>query len=122
LKDGKPWLSFSIQGGDYQEQNLLQMLLNMHHHGMNVQEASEAANFWSFQFRNSFDDHRAVPGRILLNSETPRWVVEELEERGYDAITRDRTSGPLMGIEIDHVRGIFMGGASNHGDAYGLAW
>ena len=122
LKDGKPWLSFSIQGGDYQEQNLLQMLLNMHHHGMNVQEASEAANFWSFQFRNSFDDHRAVPGRILLNSETPRWVVEELEERGYDAVMRDRTSGPLMGIEIDHARGIFMGGASNHGDDYGLAW
>lgn len=122
LKDGKPWLSFSIQGGDYQEQNLLQMLLNMHHHGMTVQEAAEAANFWSFQFRNSFDDHRAVPGRILLNSETPTWVVEELEERGYDVITRARTSGPLMGIEIDHARGIFMGGASNQGDDYGLAW
>lgn len=122
LKDGRPWLSFSIQGGDYQEQNLLQMLLNMHHHGMTVQEAAEAANFWSFQFRNSFGDHRAVPGRILLNSETPAWVVEELEERGYDVVTRDRTSGPLMGIEIDHDRGIFMGGASNHGDDYGLAW
>lgn len=122
LKNGRPWLSFSVQGGDYQEQNLLQMLLNMHHHGMTVQEATEAANFWSFQFRNSFDDHRAAPGRLLLNSATPPWVVEELEDRGYDVITRDRTSGPLMGIEIDHERGVFMGGASNNGDDYGLAW
>jgi gamma-glutamyltranspeptidase/glutathione hydrolase len=122
LRDGAPWLSFSVQGGDYQEQNLLQMLLNMHHHGMDVQAAVEAANFWSFQFRNSFDDHRAAPGRILLNSATPPWVIEELQERGYDVTTRDRTSGPLMGIEIDHERGTFRGGASNHGDDYGLAW
>ena len=122
LKEGRPWLSFSVQGGDYQEQNLLQMLLNMHHHGMDVQEATEAANFWSFQFRNSFDDHRAAPGRILLNSATPPWVIDELEERGYDVVTRERTSGPLMGIEIDHERGTFRGGASNHGDDYGLAW
>jgi gamma-glutamyltranspeptidase/glutathione hydrolase len=76
LKDGKPWLSFSVQGGDFQEQNLLQMFLNMHEFGMNVQEAAEAANFWSFQFRNSFGDHQAVPGRILVNAETPPWVID----------------------------------------------
>ena len=122
LKDGKPWLSFSIQGGDFQEQNLIQMLLNMHHHGMNVQQAAEAANFWSYQFRNSFDDHRALPGEILVRDDTPPWVKAELEDRGYKVKTRDRTSGPLMGIEIDHDRGTFRGGASNYGDDYGLAW
>ncbi len=122
LKDGKPWLSFSIQGGDFQEQNLIQMLLNMRHHGMNVQQAAEAANFWSYQFRNSFDDHRALPGEILVRDDTPPWVKAELEDRGYKVKTRDRTSGPLMGIEIDHDRGTFRGGASNYGDDYGLAW
>ena len=122
LKDGKPWLSFSIQGGDFQEQNLIQMLLNMHHHGMNVQQAAEAANFWSYQFRNSFDDHRALPGEILVRDDTPPWVKAELEDRGYKVKTRDRTSGPLMGIEIDHDRGTLRGGASNYGDDYGLAW
>ena len=122
LKDGKPWLSFSVQGGDFQEQNLIQMLLNMRHHGMNVQQAVEAANFWSYQFRNSFDDHRAMPGRILVRDDTPPWVISELEDRGYDVNKRASTSGPLMGIEIDHDRGTFRGGASNHGDDYGIAW
>ncbi|HEY5647193.1 MAG TPA: gamma-glutamyltransferase [Pseudomonadales bacterium] len=122
LKDGRPWLSFSIQGGDFQEQNLLQMFLNMHHFGMDVQQAAEAANFWSYQFRNSFDDHRAMPGRILVNAATPPWVIAELEGRGYDVETGERTSGPLMGIEIDHERGTFQGGASNYGDDYGIAW
>ncbi|MEM7284161.1 MAG: gamma-glutamyltransferase [Pseudomonadota bacterium] len=122
LKDGKPWLSFSIQGGDFQEQNLIQMLLNMLHFDMNVQQASEAANFWSFQFRNSFDDHRALPGEIQVRDDTPPWVVSELEDRGYTVKKRERTSGPLMGIEIDHERGTFRGGASNYGDDYGIAW
>lgn len=122
LKDGKPWLSFSIQGGDFQEQNLIQMLLNMRHFGMNVQQAAEAPNFWSYQFRNSFDDHRALPGEILVRSDTSPWVISELEDRGYKVRKRDRTSGPLMGIEIDHERGTFRGGASNYGDDYGIAW
>ncbi len=122
LKDGKPWLSFSIQGGDFQEQNLIQMLLNMRHHGMNVQQAAEAANFWSYQFRNSFDDHRAMPGQILVRDDMPPWVISELQDRGYEVRTRHSTSGPLMGIEIDHERGTFRGGASNHGDDYGIAW
>jgi len=98
------------------------MFLNMHEFGMNVQEAAEAANFWSFQFRNSFGDHQAVPGRILVNAETPPWVIDELEDRGYDVETRDRTSGPLMGIEIDHERGTLRGGASHYGDDYGIGW
>ena len=122
LKDGKPWLSFSIQGGDFQEQNMIQMLLNMHHHDMDVQQAVEAANFWSFQFRNSFDDHRALPGEIRVRDDTPPWVIAQLQDRGYTVTKRPRTSGPLMGIEIDHERGTFRGGASNYGDDYGLAW
>src|SRR6185295_16077237 len=42
LKDGKPYLSFAVQGGDSQDQNLLQAFLNVVEFGMNVQEAVEA--------------------------------------------------------------------------------
>ena len=67
LRDGKPYLSFAVQGGDIQDQVLVQFFLNVVEFGMNVQEAVEAANITSYQLRNSFDDHRAQPGRILLN-------------------------------------------------------
>ncbi len=43
LKDGKPFLSFAVQGGDTQEQNLLQFFLNVVEFGMNVQEAVRGA-------------------------------------------------------------------------------
>ena len=44
LKDGKPWLAFAVQGGDTQDQNLLQFFLNIVEFGMTVQESVEAPN------------------------------------------------------------------------------
>ena len=43
IKDGKPWLSFGVMGGDHQAQGHTQVLLNAIDFGMNVQEAGEAA-------------------------------------------------------------------------------
>jgi gamma-glutamyltranspeptidase/glutathione hydrolase len=122
LKDGKPYLSFAVQGGDIQDQVQLQFLLNMVEFGMNVQEAVEAPHFWSYQLRNSFGDHRAQPGRILLNEETTPWVREELARKGYAMEFRSRSSGPITAIYIDHENGAFWGGASDFGDDYGIAW
>ena len=122
LQDGEPFLSFAVQGGDIQDQVLLQFFLNMVEFGMNVQEAVEAPNITSYQLRNSFADHRAQPGRILLNEATPPWVRKELEAMGYDPIYRERTSGPINAIHFDRKQGTFQGGASDFGDDYGIAW
>ncbi|MEM6708430.1 MAG: gamma-glutamyltransferase [Pseudomonadota bacterium] len=122
LKDGKPYLAFSVQGGDIQDQVLLQFFLNVVEFGMTVQEAAEAPNFWSYQMRNSFGDHRAQPGRLLINEATSPWVKADLKARGYDVETRSRTSGPITAIEFDQQQGTMMGGASNFGEDYGIAW
>ncbi|MGH7556625.1 MAG: gamma-glutamyltransferase family protein, partial [Gemmatimonadota bacterium] len=74
LKDGEPFLSFAVQGGDTQDQNLLQFFLNVVEFGMDPQAAAEAANFNTFQLRNSFGDHASIPGRLLLNEDVPPWV------------------------------------------------
>jgi gamma-glutamyltranspeptidase / glutathione hydrolase len=94
LKDGKPFLSFAVQGGDTQDQNLLQHFLNVVEFGMNVQEAAEAPNFNSYQMRASFGEHETQPGRLLLNDETPPWVRRELQRMGYTLTFEERTSGP----------------------------
>ena len=57
LRDGKPYLSFAVQGGDAQEQNLLQFFLNLVEFGMTVQQAVEAANVNSYQMHESFGVH-----------------------------------------------------------------
>jgi gamma-glutamyltranspeptidase/glutathione hydrolase len=122
LKDGRPFVSFAVQGGDSQDQNLLQFFLNMVEFGMNVQESVEAANMNSYQMRSSFDDHRSEPGRLLLHEATPPWVRGELSKMGYKLEFQRVTSGPINAVFFDWTHGTFWGGSSHHGEDYGIAW
>jgi gamma-glutamyltranspeptidase/glutathione hydrolase len=122
LEDGKPYLSFAVQGGDTQDQNLLQFFLNVVEFGMNVQQAVEAANITSYQMQSSFGAHKAEPGRLVVREDVPRWVQSELRKMGYEVETRRRTSGPITAIYFDRENGSFWGGASDYGEDYGIAW
>jgi gamma-glutamyltranspeptidase/glutathione hydrolase len=122
IKDGEPYLSFAVQGGDGQDQNLLQFFLNMVEWDMNVQQAAEAANVNSSQMRGSFAEHPSEPGAILLQEDTPLWVQAALGRMGYEVTTSPRTSGPINAIFFDILNGTMWGGSSNHGEDYGIAW
>jgi gamma-glutamyltranspeptidase/glutathione hydrolase len=128
LKDGKPFASFAVQGGDTQDQNLLQFFLDMVEFGMTVQEATEAPNINTYQFYLSLgegedgQDRKPKPGYILINSNTPPYVQKELLKMGYRLSVDERTSGPINAIYFDWKHGSFWGGSSNHGEDYGIAW
>jgi gamma-glutamyltranspeptidase/glutathione hydrolase len=122
LRGGRPMLAFSVQGGDSQDQNLLQFFLNVVEFGMNVQQAVEAPNINSYQMRSSFGGHEARPGRILVNAAMPDSVRARLREMGYTLEVQRLTSGPITAIFVDREHGSFWGGASNYGQDYGIAW
>ena len=122
LKDGRPYLSFAVQGGDTQDQNLVQFFLNMVEFDMNVQQAVEAANINSYQMRGSFGRHSSNPGFLLVQSATPPETLAELGQMGYRIISAERTSGPINAIFFDWEHGSMWGGSSNYGDDYGVVW
>jgi gamma-glutamyltranspeptidase/glutathione hydrolase len=127
LKEGKPFLCFSVQGGDTQDQNLLQFFLNMVDFGMTVQEATEAPNIntdqlWLSLGGEKMEDRRPRPGHILLNNETPPYVRMDLLRMGYVPTYSERTSGPLNAIFLDDKHGTLWGGSSNYGLDYGIGW
>jgi gamma-glutamyltranspeptidase / glutathione hydrolase len=122
LKEGRPFLSFAVQGGDSQDQNLLQFFLNIVEFGMTPQQAAEAPNINSYQMRSSFGAHEARPGRILVASSTPDSVRASLEQMGYTLEFEERTSGPINGILFDRRHQTIWGASSNHGEDYGVAW
>jgi gamma-glutamyltranspeptidase/glutathione hydrolase len=122
LRNGKPYLSFAVQGGDTQDQNLLQFFLNMFEFGMNVQQAVEAPNINSYQMQSSFGAHKAEPGRLVLRDDVPAWVLAQLRDMGYRPETRRRTSGPITAIFFDRDHDTMWGGASDFGEDYGIAW
>jgi gamma-glutamyltranspeptidase/glutathione hydrolase len=122
LKDGAPLLAFSVQGGDTQEQNLLQFFLNVVEFGMTPQQAVEAPNLVSYQMFSSFGEHVSEPGRLTLRADTPAATIEAMRGMGYRVDTEAKTSGPITAIWIDRTHGSFWGAASDYGEDTGIAW
>jgi gamma-glutamyltranspeptidase/glutathione hydrolase len=96
MKDGKPYMAFGVQGGDTQDQNLLQFFLNMVEFGMTVQEATEAANINTNQLWLSL-------GGSKIEDRKPK-------------------PGPINAILLDWKHGSIWGGSSHHGEDYGIGW
>lgn len=128
LKDGKPFMCFGVQGGDTQDQNLLQCFLNVVEFGMTIQQACEAANIntnqlWLSLGGSKIDDRKPKAGNLLLNTKTKNpALVAELEKMGYKLSYDDRSSGPINAILFDWKHGSFWGGSSNNGEDYGIGW
>ena len=122
LKDGAPYLAFAVQGGDSQDQNLLQFFLDVVEFGMTVQQATEAPNMNSYQMRSSFGQHETQPGRMLVATSLPDSTRAALRAMGYTLELAERTSGPINAILFDQAHHTMWGGSSNHGEDYGIAW
>ena len=127
MKDGKPFLAFAVQGGDTQDQNLLQFFLNVVEFGMTVQEAVEAPNIntdqlWLSLGGTKMDDRKPKPGNILLDINTPDFTRKELKQMGYKLTFGERTSGPINAMYFDWKHGTIWGGSSNNGEDYGIGW
>ena len=122
LKDGRPFLAFAVQGGDSQDQNLLQFFLNVVEFGMTVQQAVEAPNLNSYQMRSSFGGHESRPGHMEVATSLPEQTRESLRRMGYTLEFAERTSGPINAILFDRAHGTMWGGSSNHGEDYGIGW
>jgi gamma-glutamyltranspeptidase/glutathione hydrolase len=122
FKDGKPYLCFSVQGGDSQDQNLLQFFLNVVEFGMTPQEATEAANINSYQMHSSFGAHESRPGAMMIHPSLPPYVRAELVKMGYKLEVVAKTSGPINAILLDQAHGTLWGASSDHGEDYGIGW
>ena len=110
LKDGKPWLSFGVMGGDMQAQGHVQVLLNMIEFGMDVQQAGEQPRFRHFE------------NGLALESAIGAEVRKELEKRGHKLTTAFGAFGGYQAIMIDPVTGALAGGSDPRKDGCALGW
>ena len=110
LKDGRPWFSFGVMGGDMQPQGHVQVLLNMIEFGMNVQEAGEAPRF------------RHSSAGLALESAISPEARFGLDLRRHRIITTIGTFGGFQGILIDPKTGVMMGGSDPRKDGLAIGW
>ncbi len=105
MRDGKPWLSFGVMGGDMQPQGHAQVLLNRIDFGMNVQEAGEAARF----------RHSPTLGLALESGVGPT-TVRQLARLGHEIVWAPGAFGGYQAIEIDAERDVLIGGTDPRKD------
>src|SRR2546422_2716836 len=104
MKDGKPWLSFGVMGGDHQAQGHVQVLANLLDFGMNVQEAGEAARV-----------HQRMNG-IQVEGAVSAAARTGLTGRGHQVTESIGVYGGFQGILIDPKTGVLMGGSDPRKD------
>ncbi len=121
-RDGVPWLSFGVMGGNMQPQGHAQVLSNIIDFGMNLQEAGDSA-----RFRHSPDSSagvaRAQGGTVALEWGVADEVVAELERRGH---TVRRVGGGSVGgyqaILINPMTGMLHGGSDPRKDGMAIGY
>jgi gamma-glutamyltranspeptidase/glutathione hydrolase len=110
MKDGKPWLSFGVMGGDHQAQGHTQVLVNLIDFGMNIQEAGEAARV----------NHGV--GGVMVESAVPEAARAGLMQRGHPVSEVIGAYGGFQGILVDPRAGVLMGGSDPRKDGLAIGF
>jgi gamma-glutamyltranspeptidase/glutathione hydrolase len=124
LKDGQPFLALSTPGGDSQDQQILNVLLNMLVFEMDLQAAIEAPRINSNHPHSSFDNHESAPGQLDVEIRVPANVLDELRARGHVL----RVIGPyamstgVVAVGVNPKTGTLRGGADPRRERYVFGW
>ena len=110
LKDGAPWVSFGVMGGDMQAQGHVQVLINLVDFGMNIQDAGEAARF------------RHSGAGLALESAFTQAARDGLTSRGHQLIRTPGVFGGFQGIMIDPRTKVLMAGSDPRKDGMAAGW
>ena len=110
VKDGRPWVSFGVMGGDNQAQAHAQVVMNLVDFGMNIQTAGEAARM------------RHMGTSLALESGIGTEVRAALEARGHTISDGRGAMGGFQGIMIDPKSGVLLGGSDLRKDGLAIGW
>ncbi|HYT74689.1 MAG TPA: gamma-glutamyltransferase [Vicinamibacterales bacterium] len=110
MKNGVPWVSFGVMGGDMQAQGHAQVLANLIDFGMNIQDAGEAPRF------------RHTEQGLALESAFSADARAGLTSRGHRLIQSNGVWGGFQGIMIDPRTHVLMAGSDPRKDGMAAGW
>jgi gamma-glutamyltranspeptidase/glutathione hydrolase len=121
-KDGKPWLSFGLMGGDMQAQGHAQVICNMIDFGMDVQEAGDAPRFRHFGSSEPTGQPAKGGGSVALESGISAEARRGLEAKGHQLARSPGSFGGYQAIRIDLERGVLIGGSDPRKDGCAMGY
>jgi gamma-glutamyltranspeptidase/glutathione hydrolase len=122
-KDGKPWLSFGVMGGDMQPQGHVQVLIDMIDFGMNVQEAGDAARVQHLGSATPTGKPMAADGgSVAVESGIPEAAIEALKKKGHQVQRASGSFGGYQAIFIDPRFDVLHGGSDPRKDGCAVGY
>jgi gamma-glutamyltranspeptidase/glutathione hydrolase len=124
VRDDGSLFTFGCPGGDMQCQAMLQVLLNVFHFGMDVQEAINAPRFSTWSFPNSFAPFTYLANTAAIEDRFDEKLSTDLSRRGHvvhrwPAFTREAAA--VEAILLDARSGFLRAGADPRQPAYAIA-
>jgi gamma-glutamyltranspeptidase / glutathione hydrolase len=110
FRDGNPWLTFGVMGGDMQTQGHVQVLMNIIEFGMDVQRAGEMPRFRHFE------------SGLALESALGNELRQALEGKGHTIVSSPGMFGGYQAIMIDPKTGALFGGSDPRKDGCAIGW
>ena len=115
-KDGKPFLSFGVMGGDFQPQGHVQILLNMIDFGMNVQEAGDAPRVDHTGGSTPTGKTVRERGSVRLETGFDYETVRKLMRMGHTVGFARGIYGGYQAIKYDAEQGVYYGASESRKD------
>lgn len=127
MKDGEPFLSFGVMGGDMQAQGQAQLLVNIIDFGMNIQDAGDAARWYHGGTATVTGEKSQGLGTVAIESGYSDAVKAALRARGFKVIPpgwdygTDEFGG-YQAIMRDTARGTWWGASEMRKDGAALGY
>ena len=115
-KDGKPWMSFGVMGGDMQPQGHAQIIINMIDFGMNLQEAGDAPRIRHSGSSQPTGRHMTDGGTLHLESGFSPEVIKKLRAKGHNVSLSPTSYGGYQAIRFDQKNNVFIGASESRKD------
>jgi gamma-glutamyltranspeptidase / glutathione hydrolase len=116
MKNGQPFLSFGVMGGDMQPQGHVQILTDIIDFGLNVQDAGDAARWHHTGGSEVTGQRSGGPGTVEMESGFARSVKQELARRGYRIVPGTGSFGGYQAIERDPKNHVYWGASEMRKD------
>ena len=126
-KDGVPWLSFGVMGGDMQPQGQTQIILNRVDYGLDVQSAADSPRWHHEGSSQSMGEDRpgmGPRGILRLEAGVPAATRKALADLGWPMGESDGGFGRYECIELRNQGGtrVYAAGSEMRADAVALAY
>jgi gamma-glutamyltranspeptidase/glutathione hydrolase len=122
MKDGQPFMSFGLMGGDMQPQGHVQVLTDIIDFGMNVQEAGDAARWRHFGGAEPTGEPSSGIGTVEMESGIDPAVKAELQRRGYNIVSGIGGFGGYQAILWDAKHHVYWGASEMRKDGEAIGY